>query len=67
MGMVCGGKREPRAKVTYGAKIVECVKLRAQSSVNAKKLLVHYSSKREAAEGFHTSVVHHFRVLMLAL
>jgi hypothetical protein len=35
--------------------------------VDAEKLLVHDGSQRQAAEGFHASLVHLFGILVLAL
>jgi hypothetical protein len=42
------------------------VELRAQASVDAEKLLIHDSSQRQTAERFHASLVHFFRILVLA-
>ena len=50
---------------TYALQILECVELRAQSTVYTQELLVHDSGKRKRAEGVHAGFVDSLRVLVL--
>ena len=51
---------------TYALQILECVELRAQSTVYTQELLVHDSGKRKRAEGVHAGLVDSLGVLVLA-
>jgi DNA recombination-dependent growth factor C len=52
---------------TYALQIVQSVQLRAQSTVNTQKLLVHNSGQGKGAESVHASLVDGLGVLVLAL
>jgi hypothetical protein len=52
---------------TYALQIVQSVQLRAQSTVNTQKLLVHNSGQGKGAERVHASLVDGLGVLVLAL
>jgi hypothetical protein len=52
---------------TYALQVLECVELRAQSSVYTQELLVHDGGKGERAERVHAGFVNSLRVLVLAL
>lgn len=51
---------------TYALQVVQGVKLRAQSTVYAKELLVHDCSQRQCAERVHACLVYRLGVLVLA-
>lgn len=50
---------------TYALQIVQCVELRAQTSVYTQELLVHDSGQRERAEGIHAGFVDSLGVFVL--
>jgi hypothetical protein len=52
---------------TYALQVVQSVQLRAQSTVNTQKLLVHNSGQGKGAERVHASLVDGLGVLVLAL
>jgi DNA recombination-dependent growth factor C len=52
---------------TYALQIIQSVQLRAQSTVDTQKLLVHNRSQRKGAESVHASFVDSLGVLVLAL
>jgi len=51
---------------TYALQVLECVELRAQSSVYTQELLVHDGSEWERTEGIHAGFVDGLGVLVLA-
>ena len=52
---------------TYALKILECVQLGTETTVDTQELLVHNSSERKSTERLHTSLVHGLGVFVLAL
>lgn len=54
-------------EATHFAQVVESMQLGTKTSMDAQKLLIHDSSKGEAAEGIHAGVVDGLGILVLAL
>jgi hypothetical protein len=66
---ICGGQQQLSVALccTYALQVVQCVQLRAQSTVYTQELLVHDSSEGQCAERVHASFVDGLGVLVLAL
>ena len=52
---------------TYALKILKCVQLGTETTVDTQELLVHNSSEGKSAERLHARLVHSLRIFVLAL
>lgn len=52
--------------MTHALEVIQSVQLRAQSTVNAKELLVHNSCEGKSTERFHAGLIDSLRVFVLA-
>jgi hypothetical protein len=59
-------QKRRRERATYRFEILEGVEFRAESTVDAKELLVHDGGKWETAKGLYTRFIHLLGVLVLA-
>jgi hypothetical protein len=59
-------RTDERGTETYPAQIIQSMQLRAQTTVDAQKLLVHHRRQWQVAERVHARVVDRLGVLVLA-
>lgn len=52
---------------TYGLYILECMQLRAETTVDTEELLVHDRRQRQSAERFNARLIDPLAILVLAL